>query len=368
MRVPMSGLPIQHQALAKEILPRVLELVAAQTFVLGEPVLAFERTLARLTGAPEAVGVASGTDALVLSLRALGVGPGDAVVVPAFGFLASAGAVVLAGARPVFADVVGFSVEPERVEAVLSRSRARAVIAAHLFGECAPMGELLSVAARHGAVVVEDAAQAILATDAGRGAGSLGALGALSFFPSKNLGGWGDGGAVVGSGEALARVRRLRTHGMAQGKSVEVGTNSRLDALQAVVLEVKATHLEEWTSARERMARSYRDALSPFAEQVRLPPEPRVGCRHVYNQFVVRVPDPDSLARHLASRGIDSRRYYPRPLPEEPAFTCFAEGERFPGAEDASRAALGLPIYPELTLGQQGDVVGAVAEFFRGRL
>jgi dTDP-4-amino-4,6-dideoxygalactose transaminase len=365
MRVPMTGLPLQHQALADEIVPRVLELVAAQTFVLGEPVLAFERTLARLTGTAQAVGVASGTDALVLSLRALGIGPGDPVVVPAFGFVASAGAVVLAGARPVFADVRGFSLDPASVDQALSREKARAVICVHLFGECAPMGSLLDVARSRGAVVIEDAAQSILATDEGRAAGSMGALGALSFFPTKNLGAWGDGGAVVGDGEALDRVRRLRAHGLVRGEVREVGTNSRLDALQAVVLEVKSRHLDDWTQARQRVAETYRAALAPLGDVVRLPPEPRRGCRHVYNQFVLRVRDPDALARHLTSRGIDSRRYYPRPLPDERAFAQFAEGERFLGAEDAASSSLGLPIYPELTEGQQGEVVEAVEGFLK---
>jgi dTDP-4-amino-4,6-dideoxygalactose transaminase len=366
MRVPMSGLPLQHQAIADEVVPRALELISAQKFILGEPVATFERTLAGLTGTPGAVGVASGTDALVLALRALGVGQGDLVVVPAFGFVATAGAVVLAGARPVFADVRGFVIDPASVEAQMAQTRVRAVIAVHLFGECAPMTALLALARAHGAVVVEDLAQAILATDDGRLAGSMGALGATSFFPTKNLGGWGDGGAVVGSGEALDRVRRLRVHGIASGASqevLEVGTNSRLDALQAVVLEVKSKHLEDWTVARERVANGYRAALALLSDRVRLPPVPRSGCRHVYNQFVVRVADPDGLARHLAERGIESRRYYARPVNEEPAFVGFAGGERFPGAEDAARGGLGLPIYPEMTEGQVGEVGEAIARY-----
>jgi dTDP-4-amino-4,6-dideoxygalactose transaminase len=363
MRVPMSGLPLQHQGIADEVVPRALELVEAQRFILGEPVARFERTLAGLTGTPGAVGVASGTDALVLALRALGVGQGDAVIVPAFGFVATAGAVVLAGARPVFADVSGFVIDPASVLGLMSRRKVRAVIAVHLFGECAPMTALLELARAHGAVVVEDLAQAILATDVERPAGSMGVLGATSFFPTKNLGGWGDGGAVVGSGEALDRVRRLRVHGIASGVSEEVGTNSRLDALQAVVLEVKAKHLPGWTVARQRVADAYRASLAHLGERVRPPPAPRSGCRHVYNQFVVRVADPDGLARHLAARGIESRRYYARPLTEEPAFAAFAEGGRLPGAEDAARSALGVPIYPELTEEQVGEVGEAIGDY-----
>jgi len=370
----MTGLVAQHRALEDDLLPGVLEIVRGQTFILGEPVRAFERTLARLTHATEAVGVGSGTDALLLSLRALGVGPGDLVVVPAFGFVASAEAVVMAGARPVFADVSGFLLDAASVRAALdameesTRRRVRAVLPVHLFGECACMGGpdgLLALADAHGMFVVEDAAQAILATDRGRPEGSMGALGALSFFPTKNLGGWGDGGAVLTSDDALGRrVRRLRVHGIEGGLSQEAGTNSRLDALQATVLEVKSRHLEAWTVARDRAADVYRRELATLEPRVRLPSAPREGCRHVYNQFVVRVADPDALAAHLLARGIETRRYYRRPLPEEPAFASFVTGVRFPGATDAARSALGLPIYPELAEDAQAHVVESVRAFF----
>ncbi len=380
MRVPMVDLTAQHRAIAAEVMPRVLDLVGAQTFILGAPVLGFERTLSRLAGTAHAVGVASGTDALVLSLRALGIGPGDLVVVPAFGFVASAEAVCLAGASPLFADVRDFVLDPRGLDARLgamdpgeggrrrdtSGATVRALMPVHLFGECAPMRELMEVAAAHRLAVVEDAAQAILATDEGRLAGSVGDLGALSFFPSKNLGAWGDGGAVVGSnGALLERVRVLRAHGQTSDGIVEIGTNSRLDALQAVVLEAKARHLDEWTLARGRVADRYCAALGPLEGRVRLPPPPRAGCRHVYNQFVVRVSDPGALAAHLASRGVETRRYYPRPLPDEPAFMPFAGGQRFAGAAEAARSSLGLPIYPELAQGSQDLVVDAICEFFR---
>jgi dTDP-4-amino-4,6-dideoxygalactose transaminase len=376
----MVDLTAQHRAIAEEVLPRVLDLIGAQTFILGAPVLDFEKTLSRLAGTAHAVGVASGTDALVLSLRALGIGPGDLVVVPAFGFVATAEAVLLVGASPVFVDVRDFQLDPAAVEACLSSmarapdgrcrgasgATARAMIPVHLFGECAPMGELLALASAHGLAVVEDAAQSILATDEDRLAGSMGALGALSFFPSKNLGAWGDGGAVVGSSEALLRrVRSLRAHGQTSEGIVEMGTNSRLDALQAVVLEAKSSHLERWTLARGRIADRYRAALGLLQGRLRLPPLPRTGCRHVYNQFVVRIPDPGALAAHLALRGVETRRYYPRSLPEEPAFVPFAHGQRFAGAEDAARSSLGVPIYPELTPGQQERVIDGVLDFFR---
>jgi dTDP-4-amino-4,6-dideoxygalactose transaminase len=369
VRVPMVDLQAQHRAIADEVMPRVLELVGAQTFILGPPVLALERTLSHLTGTAGAVGVASGTDALVLSLRALGIGPGDLVVVPAFGFVACAEAVCVVGARPRFADTRDFLLDPAGVEECLrdaSFGTARAMMPVHLFGECAPMSELLALANAHGMAVVEDAAQAILATDEGRLAGSMGALGALSFFPSKNLGAWGDGGAVVGSSEPLLqRVRTLRAHGLTGEGSVEIGVNSRLDALQAVVLEAKSKHLDRWTLARSRVADAYRAALAPLEGRVRLPPVSRPNCRHVYNQFVIRVREPDALATHLAARGVETRRYYPRPLPEEPAFLPFARGQRFAGAEDAARSSLGIPIHPELTEDQQSHVVESIGSFFR---
>jgi dTDP-4-amino-4,6-dideoxygalactose transaminase len=370
----MTGLVAQHKALEEELLPRVVELARAQTFILGEAVRSFERTLATLTCTTDAVGVGSGTDALVLSLIALGVGSEDLVVVPAFGFVATAEAVLRAGARPLFADVADFLLDATGVDAALAtvketdRRRARAILPVHLFGECARMcGEdgLLAFASARGMAIVEDAAQAILATDDGRSAGSLGALGALSFFPTKNLGGWGDGGAVATNDDALARrVRRLRVHGIEDGRSREAGTNSRLDALHAVVLEIKSKHLERWTVARNRVAERYRRELAPFDSRLRLPPEPRPGCRHVYNQFVVRVDDPETLASHLLAHGIETRRYYPRILPEEPAFAPFARNLTFPGANDAARSSLGLPIYPELTLDAQTHVVESIRGFF----
>jgi len=370
MRVPMTGLAVQHASLEGEILPRLLEVARAQAFILGEPVRVFEETLRGIFGAKEAVGVASGTDALALSLSALGIGPGDRVVVPAFGFVASVDAVLRVGARPIFADVDGFLLTPEGAAATLRRARdgslgpVRAILPVHLFGECARVGEIAALAEAHGLALVEDAAQAILATDAGRRAGSVGAAGAVSFFPTKNLGGWGDGGAVITRDAALAdRVRRLRQHGMEGGRCVEVGTNSRLDAIQAAVLQVKAKHLEAWTRARERIAGVYRRELASLEGVVRLPSAPPEGSRHVYNQFVVRVEEPDALAAHLAARGIETRRYYPRPLPEEPAFAALDPGVRFPGAEAAARAALALPLYPELEEAAQAYVLEAVRAY-----
>jgi dTDP-4-amino-4,6-dideoxygalactose transaminase len=384
-RVPLVDLVTQHRALEKELLPAVTRLIDSQQFILGEEVAAFERALADFVGTAHAVGVASGTDALVLALRALGIGPGDAVVTSAFGFVATVGAIRWVGARPLFVDMAparggegdgesGFSLSVAAVEARLAAMRlradgslvdpasgalVRAVLPAHLFGECAPMGAMLECARVHGLAVIEDAAQAIGATEQGRVAGSFGLLGCLSFFPSKNLGGWGDGGAVVGSDDALsARVRRTRTHG-----EEEVGTNSRLDALQAVVLSIKLRHVLEWNVARARAAARYVELFSRIAGKVAVP-RTRPGSRHVYNQFVLRAQRRDALRAHLESLGIESRPYYPRTLPQDPRFADCADGTAFPHAEAAVQTALGIPIFPEITPEQQAIVAEAVTDFY----
>ena len=367
-RVPMVDLRAQHAAIGADLQAAAMAVVERQAFILGEPVARFERTLEALSGTTHAIGVASGSDALALALRAVGVGPGDGVVTSAFGFVATAEAIVRVGARPIFADVDEYNLAPASVEEALARAHprapARAILPAHLFGACAPMGELVGIARRHALAVVEDAAQAILATSAApsgaRGrAGSLGDAGALSFFPSKNLGGWGDGGAVVTSRQDVAdRVRALRVHGSPAFDVV--GTNSRLDALQAAVLGAKVPYLEGWTAARVRVADRYRDLLAPLGERVLLP---RASEGHVYNQFVLRVERRDALLEHLARHGIEARAYYPRALHELPAFAAFADGMHHPRAEGAARTAVGIPIYPELSEAQQAEVADAIAAF-----
>jgi dTDP-4-amino-4,6-dideoxygalactose transaminase len=382
--VPLVNLQAQHEALAAEVMPRVLEVLASQSFILGPAVLAFEATLQRLTGAPQVVGVASGSDALVLALRAAGIGRGDAVITGAFGFVATAEAIVRVGATPVLADVDGFLVDPASFDRVLAAMRrtpeghhvdprsgatVRALLVAHLFGECVQTRGLREVAHARGLTsfsIIEDAAQAILATDDNTLAGSQGDFAALSFFPSKNLGAWGDGGAVLGGdAEAMDRVRRLRVHGLAEGRSVEVGMNSRLDALQAVVLDVKARHLEAWTQAREQVGLRYREGLASLEGELALPPTLRAGSRHVYHQFVVRTRRREALARHLGDAGVQTRAYYPRPLHQEPCFDGLASTPvPLPRAEEAARASLGLPVYPELGVAAQDHVIASVHTFF----
>jgi dTDP-4-amino-4,6-dideoxygalactose transaminase len=379
-RIPLVDLRAQHRSIAQEVVDAALAIVEEQTFILGEPVERFEQALSRLCRTTHAIGVASGTDALVLALRALGVGRGDAVITSAFSFISSAEAIVRVGAWPIFADVDVFHLTPSSVEAALGRTQprgdgarvhkhsgaiVRAIVPVHLFGGCVDLAAFRELAARHQLVMVEDAAQAIGAASQGLTAGSVGDAGALSFFPSKNLGGWGDGGAVLTSREDVAaHVRAFRNHGGPEHNTL--GTNSRLDALQAAVLNAKARHLERWTDQRVQVAERYRVLLAPLerAGRVRLPPREPPGDRHVYHQFVLRVPRRADLLAHLARAGVQACAYYPRPLHQLGAFAPYVgQDAHFARAEEAAQEALGIPIFPEITAEQQGEVASAIAAF-----
>ena len=371
MKVPLNDLAAQQAAVASDALDAVARVAKDARFILGATVEELERWLAQACGASHAVGVASGTDAIELSLRALGVGAGDAVVTPAFSFIAAAEAIVQAGARPVFCDVEPGTLcaSAGSVEQAVSRARraglkVRAVVPVHLFGLCVPMGELSALARREGLAVVEDAAQAIGARDAsGSAAGSVGAAGCFSFFPTKNLGAWGDGGAVVTSDAELAtRIRRMRAHGaIAPYVHAETGRNSRLDALQAAVLLAKAPHLPAWQASRARLARAYRDALASLP--LELPSAPALPGEHAWHAFVVRTPRRDALAAWLRERGVESRVYYPVPLHRQPCFEALGEPP-MPVAEKACETGLALPLSPTMTEAQQGRVVEGVRGFF----
>jgi dTDP-4-amino-4,6-dideoxygalactose transaminase len=370
VRVPVLDLRAQYATLRSEIEPVVLELCASQGFVLGPEVEALEREVAAYVRTPHAIGCASGTDALVLALRVLGVGPGHEVVTSPFTFFATAGAVSLVGARPRFADVDPdtFNLDPEQVERAIG-PRTRAVIAVDLFGQCADMTALLEVAGRHGLPVIEDAAQSLGAEHRGRRTGEL-TLTTFSFYPAKNLGGFGDGGMLATPDGAQAQtLRRLRVHGESSRYVHEmVGTNSRLDALQAAVLRVKLRHLDAWIDARQRVAAAYTRGLSALGlgERLRLPHTAPHATRHVYNQYTVRTPDRDALREHLAAAGVGSMVYYPIPLHLQPCFQDLGGGPGdFPASEAAAANVLSLPIYPELEPAQIDHVVASVAAFFR---
>ena len=353
--------------------------VDSQRFIMGPEVDALERELATQLGVEHAIGVSSGTDALLAILMALNIGPGAEVVTPTYSFFATAGGISRLGATPVFVDVdpLTFNVDALAVARAVT-PRTRAILPVHLFGLCADMAPILEVAARAGVPVIEDAAQAIGASDRGRPAGSMGLAGAFSFFPSKNLGAFGDGGLVTTNDAAFAHeIQLLRNHGMEpRYHHSRVGGNFRLDALQAAVLRVKAPHLAAWTDARRRNADRYRALFAEFGlDAIALPVEP-TGRTHIYNQFVIRSARRDALRTHLTSRDIGTEIYYPVPLHRQECFRKLqtsnlelrtderADAGQFPRADEAAATSLALPIYGELTLEQQRHVVASIAEFY----
>ncbi len=364
--VPLLDLVAQYRSLKADLDAAVLGVVESQRFVLGPEVEALEAELAAYLGVKHAVGCASGTDALLLTLRALDAEDGSDVIVPGFTFFATAGAVWNAGLRPVFCDVDPhtFNVTAESLEAAWTE-RTVAVVPVHLFGQMAPMAEIRTVAALRGAFVLEDAAQAIGAKSSAGVAGAAGDAGAFSFFPTKNLGGFGDGGLVTTDDEALAeRIAKLRVHGGRQMYHHEmVGTNSRLDALQAAVLRVKLRHLDAWTAARRENACRYEGMLSDV-EEVR-PPTVGEGNVHVYNQYTIRAERRDALRAFLTERGIGSGVYYPVPLHLQQCFASLGYGPGdLPVTESLCGEVLSLPIFPELGEDQVARVADAIRAFY----
>ena len=370
MKVPLLDLKAQFDTIREEVLSAVLEVVEAQRFVMGDQVKQLEEAVADYSGARFGIACASGTDALLLSLKALNLESGDEVITSPFTFFATAGAITNAGGTPVFVDIdpVTFNFDIGQVEAAIT-PRTRAIVPVHLFGQMVSMERVMALAEAHGLQVVEDAAQAIGARreidGTWRRAGELGRTGAFSFFPSKNLGAWGDGGMIVTQDEALAdRLQKLRMHGGAkQYYHEEVGTNSRLDTLQAAVLLTKLTHLGDWAAGRRAKADYYNAALGGL-DGVE-PPVTDSKNEHVYHQYTVRVRDRDGLKTHLADNGIGSAVYYPKALHMQPCFAPlgYSQGQ-FPEAERACREVLSLPVYPELKDEQQTAVVDAIRGFY----
>ena len=368
MKVPLLDLQAQYEPLRDELLAAVVRVCDSQHFIMGPEIAALEDEMARLLGIRHAIAVSSGTDALLLALMALDIEAGDEVVTTTYSFFATAGAIVRVGARPVLVDIdpVTFNIDPDRVAAAIT-SRTRLILPVHLFGLSADLDPIVDVATRAGVPVVEDAAQAIGGTYQSRPVGGIGVFGCFSFFPSKNLGAFGDAGLLTTNDDRLAgRARLLRTHGM-EPKYFHhlVGANFRMDALQAAVLRVKAPHLAAWTEARRANARRYlswfRDA--GVGERLTLPVEPD-SSRHIFNQFVVRTSERDALRRHLDLCGIGTEIYYPVPFHLQPCFANLGHhAGDFPHAERAADTSLALPIYGELTAAQQEHVVNAVVGF-----
>lgn len=359
--VPMLDLSRQHRALAPQLLPRVQAVFASGQFIGGAEVEALEREFAQRLGVRFAIAMNSGTDALHLALRAAGIGAGDEVITTPFSFVATASAIVHAGARPVFADIdpATFNLSPAAVERALT-PRTRALLPVHIFGQPADMPALAALAERHRLVVIEDCAQSFGASFGGMPTGAFGLAGAFSFYPTKNLGGCGDGGMMVTNAEEFAvRVRRLANHGVgAPQEYVELGFNSRLDALQAVALRVKLRHVDAWNAARQRIAARYDELLRGLPV---VTPRVAAGRTHVYHQYTVLVEGRDEVAAALRRAGIGTAIHYPRPLYRQPALAPFAPAQPLPVAEDVCRRCLSLPIYPELEAREIEAVAAALA-------
>ena len=370
MSVPLLDLQAQYLPLRDELLGALRRVCDSQRFVAGPEVHGLEQEIAVHLGVPHAIGVSSGTDALLVALMALGVEAGDEVITSPYSFFATVGAIARLGARPVFADIGPdtFNIDPEAVASAVT-PRTRAIVPVHLFGQPADMDAIIDVAADRGIAVVEDAAQAIGAVYKNRSAGTVGTVGCLSFYPSKNLGAFGDAGLVMTKDAGLARrLRLLQNHGMEPKYHHQlIGGNFRLDALQAAVLRVKLPHLAAWTVRRQFNARRYRTLFHEARLDwvVKLPFE-APDRTHVYNQFVIRAPRRDELRAHLTDRHIGTEIYYPVPFHRQPVFGDLGyESGAFPCAEAAASDSLALPIHADLTEQQQSAVVAAIRTFYR---
>lgn len=362
--IPILELKTQYAEIREEVERAVAEVLSRTHYILGPEVSAFEQEFAQWNGCEHGIGVASGTDALILALRACGVGPGDEVIVPSFTFMATAGAVSQVGATPVFCDIdpLTFNLDPHKIEARIS-ARTKVIQVVHLYGHPAEMDPILELARKHHLKVVEDCAQATGAEYHGRKVGTMGDVGCFSFFPSKNLGGVGDGGMVLTrSSEIDERVRCLRGHGSRRKYfHDELGTNSRLDEIQAAVLRIKLRHLDRWNEKRREVARLYCEGLK--GSNV-VAPTCKEHCRHVYHQFTVRSPHRDALMDWLNKEGVGAVIYYPLALHLQQVYANlhYQRGD-LPETEKAQDEVLSLPMYPELTAAQIEKVVSTVTRF-----
>ena len=369
MNVPLLDLQAQYVSLRDELREAVDRVMSSQRFVLGDEGRELENTIAAYCETKHAIGCASGSDALLLALMALDVKAGDEVITTPFSFFATAACVARLGARPVFVDIdpETYNLDPGKVADAIT-PRTKVIMPVHIYGQCASMDPILEIGKRRGIPVIEDAAQAIGATDNGRRAGSMGVMGCFSFYPTKNLGGAGDGGMITTSDDALAaRLRRLRAHGgSTEYQHEEVGVNSRLDELQAAVLRVKFPSLDRWSDERAQKAHFYTELLNNANLSFPLTaPQVRSDGRHIFHQYVIRVPgNRDALMDHLKAHGVGSKVYYPIPLHRQECFSYlgYKEGD-LPQSESAARETTALPAYPELTDEQQVYVVETIKSF-----
>lgn len=369
MRVTMLDLTEQYQGLKEEMMSALDDVMSKAHFILGSNVKKLEADVAKYSNVAHGIGVANGSDAIHIALQAAGVGPGDEVICPSFTFFATAGAVARAGATPVFADIdpKTFNVDPAKVEAAITE-KTKAIIPVHLYGQMADMDGLVEIAKKHNLAIIEDAAQAIGSKYKGKSVGELGTAATYSFFPTKNLGAYGDGGMIVTNNDELAeKMSVIRVHGSKPKYYHHVlGYNSRLDELQAAVLNVKFPHLDEWSNMRKQNAANYTQLLNETLKDEVVTPFIEEHNDHVFHQYTIRVQKRDELQAFLKENGIDTMIYYPHPLHLQPVFKelGYKEGD-LPETEKACAEALSLPMYPELKLEQQQYVVKKIAEFYQ---
>ena len=377
MQVPLLDLRAQYAPLKSRIMAEIEAVCDSQALVLGPKTEAFENAVAAYCGAKHCIGVSSGTDAELVLLMALGIGPGDAVLTTPYTFFATASCITRVGARPVFVDIdpATYNISPAKLEEALKTTpNVKAIVPVHLYGCCADMAAIIALGKKYGVPVLEDAAQALGAQHPLGGAGAMGEAGWFSFYPTKNLGAFGDAGMVACADDALAaKIRALRNHGMEPRYYHKwIGGNFRIDAIQSAVLSVKLPHLDEWSAARRARADVYRKAFAQLGldRSLQLPVEPWAAAgienHHIYNQFIIRTARRDALRAHLTAAGIGSEIYYPLPLHVQECFRDLGHhpGD-FPESERASAETIALPIYPELTEQQQAYVIGEIAEFHR---
>ncbi|WP_031406954.1 DegT/DnrJ/EryC1/StrS family aminotransferase [Geobacillus vulcani] len=369
MNVPMLDLSEQYEQLKPEIMRVLDEVMRSSRFILGDYVKKMEAEIAAYSRAKHGIGCGNGSDAIHIALQAAGVGPGDEVITTSFTFFATAGAIARLGAKPVFVDIdpVTFNIDPAQIEAAVTE-KTKAIIPVHLYGQMADMEAIVAIAKRHGLVVIEDAAQAIGAKYQGKCVGELGTAATYSFFPTKNLGAYGDGGMIITNDDELAeKCRVIRVHGSKPKYYHHVlGYNSRLDEMQAAILSVKFPHLDRWTEQRRQHAATYTRLLQEAVGDLVVTPKEVEGRYHVFHQYTIRVPKRDELQAFLKEQGIATMVYYPLPLHLQPVFASlgYKEGQ-LPEAEKAAKEALSLPMFPELKEEQQQYVVEKIAEFYR---
>lgn len=370
MNVPLLDLHAQYDSMRDEMRTAIDQVMESQQFILGSEVSKLEQEIASYCHSRHAIGCANGSDALLLALMALGIGEGDEVITTPYSFFATASSISRVGARPIFVDIdpKTYNIDPAKIEDAISE-RTRAIMPVHLYGQCAEMNAIVEIGKRRGVHVIEDAAQAIGADDGDRRAGTMGAIGCFSFYPSKNLGAAGDAGIMTTDDDALAEMLRiLRVHGGERRYYHRViGINSRLDALQAAILRVKLPRLDNWSHARAERAARYRELFTDagLTEYIELP-FVRSKVRHIYHQFIIRAKERDALFEHLKKNGVGTDIYYPVPLHMQECFAYLGNREGdFPQSERAAKETLALPIFPELTEEQQGYVVEVVEAFFK---